>query len=298
MTIFKTMMVIIAPRGDPKLVRMQIKHQRDNNNYGFGDKDEWIFVGPIWCSADIATTPKEHVKEHPDSAILDLLLILSKNGKRVRILPAQIDEMLIDNFQQHKHLVSGNRYQKAAFARTLKSNMGTIKSMIVDKIDSPIKIRRSSRHTPAVSELLALVPKEYWPTAFYINRKLVEPLYARAYLGNTGTEISGLLGTSLQHAIKKADGCALKMGQLFIEKGKKILKDYEDECSKVKKTCIALCPSGSEENCVFMPSQRMNYNAFKKNMFDRYHPDIQRRIERPIHRSDLDTVIDKIFDYK
>jgi len=284
---------VIAPRGDPKIISKQLKRARQSGHA----PNMFVVLGPIFGSLELGSTPREYADEHPDTVVLEFILDMIKQNKKLYLLLPTIDDALIKDFTRYKYLISGSPRQKAAFEQMLKSNMSVIQKCCVSRIDASDdlpKIKRSGKHMPVTKELLALVPKAFWPSAYYIDGTLIEPLHARCYQGSGGSELCGFLACALSSSLREAKGNCTAWKNLFKNDCNEILNKYSDELKKIHSTYV-MYDNGLKEGLI--PHKRkLNFSVLKKTFFTRYYPNIERKLNnKSFSKKEVYAILDDIF---
>ena len=276
--------IVTACRGDPACILHQIKSQGVSSISGYTLR----FVGPVFGSYNITCTPKKYAKEHPDTVIAEFILNAFRTKScTVRIVPAQIDSLLLSG--KGDYLLSGSPKQKATFFRIIRSNSDVFCHLCVSSMKSP-HIIRSSNHTEHCMKMLQYVPKKFWPNAFVIDGKMVEPLWASAYRGQGGMDLHGILADALSEALRTSKGDHASFITSFEDLGKTHMQDYLKEPALLKETCTNCDYAGTTYEAA---DENINWAWFKKQFLDRYGPDITKRIG-VIRKSEVYTILDSI----
>ena len=142
-------------------------------------------------------------------------------------------------------------------------------------------------------ELLKLVPKSFWPSAFYINGTLIEPLHARCYQGSGGSELCGFLSCTLSSSLRDAKGNTTKWKSIFQEHAREIMEKYSDEIKQIESTYVVF---DKELQPGIIPRKRkLNFPSLKKNVYERYYQDLERKLDQPVTKQEFYKVLDNIF---
>lgn len=275
--------VLIGLRGDVHCLDRQLEFQGIDR--ALLQRYNVIIIGDVWGSNNLVCTARNNTHGNSEIVLTEIVLSLAKRkNQTLQIVPGNIDIAILKQPAQHRFLLAGSEHKRSAMVRTLTANMRMLMSVMHTSLKTPISVERTSQCLPQVANLCKNLPQAVWPTAFFVNGELCQPMMASCYNGVNGMELHGLLGDALQNAIRYARQipAGKKPVEVFLKKtvenGTKKISVHHAEQEQLEQ--ISICFSNLDIHQVNMlrswRSKKLHWPRWKTEFVLRFGADIGR----------------------